>query len=116
MVMADYTDEALWDREGFTGPMNSWDLPLPEELRVALRDWTRVQGQLAVTDFIWPDERVHLDWQLLGLELATQVQRALGDDVDVDYFEAAPARQIEDHPGSATDTSAPTDLYWSASP
>lgn len=32
MVMADYTDEALWDWEGFTGPINSWDLPLSEEL------------------------------------------------------------------------------------
>lgn len=90
--MADYTDEALWDWEGFTGPINSWDLPLPEELRIALQDWARVQGQLAVTDFIWPDPEVQVAWQLQGLRLAVDVQRALGDDVEVDYSEAAPPR------------------------
>jgi len=85
--MADYTDEALWDWEGFTGPIDSWELPLPEDLRVALRDWARVYGQLAVTDFVWPDATVHANWQQQGLVLAAQVQAALGDEVQVLYFE-----------------------------
>ena len=114
-VLADYTDEALWDWEGFTGPINSWDLPLPEELRIALRDWARVQGQLAVTDFVWPDAKAHLEWQLQGLELALQVQQALGEEVDVDYSEAAPAKTLDDDPDSASDTGAQSGLYWSSS-
>lgn len=108
MVMADYTDEALWDWEGFTGPIDSWDLPLPEELRIALRDWVRVYGQLAVTEFIWPDETAYMNWQLQGLNLAAQVQQALGDAVEVDYFEAAPAEQPDEYSHTEVDTPAPT--------
>lgn len=103
MVMADYTDAALWDWESFTGPIDSWELPLPQELRIALRDWARVQGQLAVTEFIWPDETVHMNWQLQGLNLAEQVQQALGDAVKVDYSEAAPAAERLDESSTVTE-------------
>jgi hypothetical protein len=43
--------------------------------------------QLAVTEYTWPDETVHLNWQLQVLDLAVQVEQALGDDVEVDYSE-----------------------------
>ncbi len=89
-LTADYTDEALWDWEGFTGPIDSWSLPLREDLRLALREWARVQGQLAVTDFVWPDATVHANWQRQGFELAARVQAALGADVQVLYFEHIP--------------------------
>jgi hypothetical protein len=90
VVIADYVDEPLWDRETGCGPIDLRSLPLPEELRTTLRDWALTVRRTAGSGFRWPDSATHAQWQLEGLQLATRVQEALGDTFQVDYLEAQP--------------------------
>ena len=62
-------------------------LPLPDDLRVALAEWSRFyQDTLSTNEYQWPSKQVERSFVKRGRVLAHQVASALGTGYEVLYF------------------------------